>query len=42
MTAGAGAPGLAIAATVITLIVLLVLPSIEGWFEKHYPKLDRP
>ena len=35
MAAGAGAFGLAVGATVVTLIVLAVLPPIEGFFERR-------
>jgi putative Mg2+ transporter-C (MgtC) family protein len=35
MTAGVGAFSVAIAATLVTLIVLMVLPPIEGWFENR-------
>ena len=41
MTAGVGAFSLAIAAAVITLIVLLVLPFIEAWFENRPMKLEK-
>src|SRR5215470_6227113 len=34
MAAGAGAKGLAAATTVVTLVVLAVLPPIEGFFER--------
>jgi putative Mg2+ transporter-C (MgtC) family protein len=42
MTAGVGAFRVAIAATVVTLIVLLLLPPIEGWFENRPSKIGRP
>jgi putative Mg2+ transporter-C (MgtC) family protein len=42
MTAGVGAYGMAVAATVITLIVLLVLPFIERWFENRPVKPEKP
>ena len=35
MTAGVGAFSVAIAATTITLVVLLILPFIERWFENR-------
>jgi putative Mg2+ transporter-C (MgtC) family protein len=35
MTVGAGAYGQAIAATIITLAVLVLLPPIEGYFERR-------
>jgi putative Mg2+ transporter-C (MgtC) family protein len=41
MTAGVGAFGLAIAATAITRMVLLVLPFIETCFENRPAKPDR-
>lgn len=42
MTAGVGAFSLAVAATAITLIVLLVLPFIERWFENRPVKPEKP
>jgi len=42
MTAGVGAFSLAVAATAITLIVLLVLPFIENWFENRPVKEVKP
>jgi putative Mg2+ transporter-C (MgtC) family protein len=41
MTAGIGAFSLAVTATVITLIVLLVLPFFESWFENRPVKPKR-
>jgi putative Mg2+ transporter-C (MgtC) family protein len=35
MAAGAGLPGLAVAATVVTLVVLALLPPLEGYFERR-------
>ena len=40
MAAGAGAYGLAVVATVITLVVLAVLPPIEGFFERRAGIVD--
>lgn len=41
MAAGAGESSLALAATVVTLIVLAILGPLEAWFENR-PKLERP
>ncbi len=42
MAAGVGAFSLAVAATLITLVVLLVLPFIEAWFENRPVKIEKP
>jgi len=40
MAAGAGESGLAVTSTIITLIVLGVLPPIEQYFERHFDGSD--
>jgi putative Mg2+ transporter-C (MgtC) family protein len=40
MAAGAGESALAVTATIITLIVLAVLPPIEQYFERHFDGSD--
>jgi putative Mg2+ transporter-C (MgtC) family protein len=42
MAAGAGRYTLAVAATVITIVVLLALTRIERWIEKHTPLESSP
>src|SRR5262245_59264012 len=36
MAAGAGEPGLAVAATAVTLVVLALLPPIERYFDRRF------
>jgi putative Mg2+ transporter-C (MgtC) family protein len=40
MAAGAGESSLAVAATVVTLVVLAVLPPIERFFDRHFGDRD--
>jgi putative Mg2+ transporter-C (MgtC) family protein len=42
MAAGAGESSLAVAATIVTLIVLAVLPPIEAYFDRRFGREDDP